>query len=127
MTARNSRADEIYLAATQIASLPERQAYVRHACKDDTELKLQVDALVAAHMQPTYSPMQPTYSPTPASRSANEAQTVDFTRFRSDPTEEQTGTIIVGRYKILERIGEGGMGMVFAAEQIAPVRRKVAL
>jgi serine/threonine protein kinase/tetratricopeptide (TPR) repeat protein len=42
------------------------------------------------------------------------------------PTAERVGAII-GRYKLLERIGEGGFGVVFMAEQQQPIRRKVAL
>src|SRR5262245_24166834 len=42
------------------------------------------------------------------------------------PSTERVGTT-VGRYKLLERIGEGGFGVVYMAEQTAPVRRKVAL
>src|SRR5829696_6413660 len=42
------------------------------------------------------------------------------------PAAERVGAMI-GRYKLLERIGEGGFGVVYMAEQVAPVRRRVAL
>src|SRR5262249_41265982 len=44
----------------------------------------------------------------------------------SRPLAEGPGTVI-GPYKLLEQIGEGGMGVVYMAEQTKPVRRKVAL
>jgi len=46
--------------------------------------------------------------------------------FDAAPSTERVGTTI-GRYKLLERIGEGGFGVVYMAEQQHPVRRKVAL
>ena len=46
---------------------------------------------------------------------------------RDLPVSEHPGIIIAGRYKLLEAIGEGGMGSVWVAEQSQPVKRKVAL
>ena len=45
---------------------------------------------------------------------------------RATPSTERPGTTI-GRYRLMEQIGEGGMGVVFVAEQEKPIRRKVAL
>src|SRR5262249_39435287 len=50
----------------------------------------------------------------------------DRARPLDEPLAEQPGTVI-GPYKLMEQIGEGGMGLVFVAEQQEPVRRKVAL
>src|SRR6185503_18172397 len=43
-----------------------------------------------------------------------------------DPLTEGPGTVI-GPYKLMEQIGEGGMGLVFVAEQSQPIRRRLAL
>ena len=43
------------------------------------------------------------------------------------PISEQPGTIIAGRYKLLQQIGEGGMGSVWMADQTEPVKRRVAV
>src|SRR5262249_45063851 len=49
-----------------------------------------------------------------------------FNPLRSAP-DDAPGTIIAGKYKLLQKIGEGGMGSVWMADQLEPVKRRVAL
>src|SRR3954453_2282959 len=101
----------IFKAAVQLP--PERRAaYLDQACGKNHELRREVESLLEAHDQPG-SFLQ--------SRLARLPGTVD-----EPPVTEKPGTVI-GPYKLLQQIGEGGMGAVYMAEQQEPVRRKVAL
>jgi serine/threonine-protein kinase len=89
----------------------ERPAFLAAACAGDEPLQQRLQALLDAHENPgSFLAVQP---PSPVA-------TID------EPVLERPGTII-GPYKLLEQIGEGGFGVVFMAEQTQPVRRKVAL
>src|SRR5215467_12583902 len=103
--------DRSFWDAAQITSPPEREAYPQRICADDVELRCKVEQLLAAQSQAEHF----LESPAPAL-----VVTVDA------PINERPGTVI-GSYKLLEQIGEGGFGVVFMAEQTQPVRRKVAL
>jgi serine/threonine protein kinase len=89
----------------------EQGAYLDRACQGRPELRARVEALLQAHAEAS-SFLQEASGSLPAS--------IDY------PLGEAAGTII-GPYKLVEQIGEGGFGVVFLAEQQQPVRRRVAL
>src|SRR5258707_337237 len=97
---------------TQAVQLPaeQRSAFLVSACGGDAELRANVEALLKAHMQSGEFLEQ-----APAEVKA-----------QARVSGEKPGDC-VGRYKLLQQIGEGGCGVVFMAEQEEPVRRKVAI
>src|SRR5438876_8856995 len=103
--------DRIFWDAAQLGSDQEREAYLVRACGGEVDLRQRVEELLRLQA----NARDFLESPPPAL-----AATVD------EPLTERPGTVI-GPYKLMEQIGEGGMGLVFVAEQQHPVRRKVAL
>jgi WD40 repeat protein/serine/threonine protein kinase len=104
--------ESIFAAALGKVSPVERLAFLAEACNGDADLRARIEALLHAHENPD-SFLEP--------RSAGVAPTAD-----EQPIPEHPGTVI-GPYKLIEPIGEGGFGIVFMAEQRQPLRRKVAL
>ena len=93
----------------------KRAAWLDAECEGDAALRQRLEALLAAHEQPE------TLLTTQA-ETARPTIKLDL----ADAPDEAVGQTL-GRYKLLEQIGEGGCGMVYVAEQKEPVRRKVAL
>jgi serine/threonine protein kinase len=107
------RTESVFAGAVALENPAERVAYLDQACAADPALRARVNALLRAHERAGHLLDRPV---------APELLTVDHV-----PAAEQPGTVLAGRYKLLEGIGEGGMGAVWVAEQIEPVRRKVAI
>src|SRR6267143_6653289 len=111
----NGAPDADIAVFTEALRLPpeDRDRYLDKACKADGEFRRRVEALLQAYDQAGDFLGRPA-----AGRPARAAQ-----RF---PAGEKPGDRI-GHYKLLQQIGEGGCGVVYMAEQEAPVRRRVAL
>jgi serine/threonine protein kinase/tetratricopeptide (TPR) repeat protein len=110
------REEALFRAAIELRSGLERQAFLDQACGADVPMRQRLEALVAAHDQPG----DPLSLPP---ESLHSSLKLDFSHL---PPAEGVGQMI-GRYKLLEKLGEGGCGIVYVAEQTEPVRRRVAL
>ena len=102
---------EIFAAAIKLTG-DQRAAFLDAACDHDESLRQQVEELLSAH--------EDSNGPLPY---MNDRE-VQATQAHSVHAESGTQ---IGPYKLLEEIGEGGMGSVWVAEQSKPIRRRVAI
>src|SRR5262249_17837765 len=101
---------QIFLNALERNSPEDLLRYLDEACRGNADLRSRVEALLRAHRDVgNFLGGPPAPNPT-----------------ADGPAAEKPGTMI-GPYKLLQQIGEGGFGIVYMAEQAQPVRRQVAL
>ena len=112
MTSEHVSEKSLFLSAIEIDSVAERKAFLEKTCRGNDELRAEVENLLAEHERSTSLLDAPVFG----------ASSVD----REPQVAERPGTVI-GRYKLLQELGEGGFGVVYMAEQQEPVQRKVAL
>jgi serine/threonine protein kinase/tetratricopeptide (TPR) repeat protein len=114
------RVKSLFLAASDLPAPAERAAYLDRECGGDVELRARVEALLRVH---DAAPPPPDAAPrTAANLPEGEAETEDY----GDPTA-RIGAVLGGKYKLIEAVGEGGMGSVYMAQQTEPVKRAVAV
>jgi len=108
---------------------PERAAYLDEACRDNAALRAQLDELLRDHdqvgrfLETSAADRQPDAA---ADNPSDPDHAVSQDQLPPRPISEGLG-MSIGRYRLLQKIGEGGMGIVYMAEQEKPVRRRVAL
>src|SRR5262245_27081041 len=104
---------EIFFEALEMATPEARAAYLQGACGRDVTLRRKVDELLREHFSNDGLLSGP----------AQEGEPTALT----ESTPGEAPAQMIGRYKLLEKIGEGGFGEVWMAEQREPVKRRVAL
>src|SRR5712692_6379101 len=112
MQADLQRVKELFLAALQQDGAAKRSEFLDRECRSDLDLRQRVDALLARHE---------------AAGSFLESPAAPFAPTIDEPDASERPGTVIGPYKLLQQIGEGGFGTVFMAEQTQPVQRKVAL
>lgn len=105
--------ERVFSAALELRDPARRSAFLKAACGEDNQLRTEIEQLLRHDQEAGRLLDRPAVAPLTDSEAPR-------------PRAEALGTQI-GPYKLLQEIGEGGFGVVYMAEQIKPVRRKVAL
>src|SRR5262249_14815484 len=117
--------DSIFCSAIDIESPDERRTFVEQACGKDADLQRQVERLLHVHFHGRSILDAPAANPFAGPLLGRGAGGGAVGPTLDSPAE--TAGTVIGPYKLLEQIGEGGMGAVWMAEQKEPIHRRVAV
>ncbi|HEX7655267.1 MAG TPA: serine/threonine-protein kinase [Verrucomicrobiae bacterium] len=123
MDTETAREQELFEAALPIVNAAERELFLNRACDGDPGLRARVAKLLAAHSNSDEFFQE---CLTDFSQAVQDLTPAGGVAASPNFAEGMVGTL-VGRYKLLKTLGEGGCGVVYLAEQEEPVRRRVAL
>jgi serine/threonine protein kinase/tetratricopeptide (TPR) repeat protein len=109
--------EELFEAARHMSDAAQRAAYLEHACAGNLPLRQRIEALLRSDAEAKSFLGQP---------AVQEGATGEEGP-RGEPGDAERPGTRIGPYKLLQALGEGGMGAVYLAEQHEPVQRRVAL
>ena len=123
MRTRVSRERAVFVEALEIADPEQRRQFLDEACGADKALRAQVERLLA--LSQTAGVFFKDCAPALEPVAADAALVISAVESAVEPEVPETKCI--GPYKLLQKLGEGGYGVVYMAEQEQPIRRRVAL
>ncbi|MDQ8205255.1 serine/threonine-protein kinase [Pelagicoccus sp. SDUM812003] len=118
MRSADQREEDLFDTARQMSDPTERARYLDQECREDLKMRARLEALLKSS-----DDAEQFFEDGAQFISSSEA----FKSINSDPLDEESIGAKIGRYRLLQRLGDGGCGVVYLAEQEEPVRRVVAL
>ncbi len=118
--------ETLFAAALEKGTPNERAAFLDEACSGDAAIRQRVEALLRSHEHAGFL-KTPAVQRLKQEQSSPQSPTEALPATLDSPAPAERPGTVIGPYKLLQQIGEGGMGTVFMAEQTHPVQRKVAL
>jgi serine/threonine protein kinase len=125
----SEQAEEIFYSALGISSPVERREFLERSCRGNAELRAVVETLLAAHADAGNCFQEGGVARLPLGLISQSIGTVPglVENIETPAGGDEAAGKSIGPYKLLQRIGEGGCGAVYMAEQEKPVRRRVAV